>query len=69
MSSHSQVLDKKGEPGAGLYAAGEVAGFGRATRDPWGRVESPMAEWSRQQVTFPLSPAVEQLKRVRTFED
>lgn len=41
----------------------------RASRGPYGRIDSPMAEWSREQVSFPLRPAVEQLKRVRTFED
>ncbi len=41
----------------------------RASRDPYGKTSSPMAEWSKEQVGIPLRPAVEQLKQVRAFED
>ena len=47
----------------------DFADICRANRDPYGRTTSPMAEWSKEQVSFPLRPAVEQPKRVRTFED
>jgi hypothetical protein len=38
-------------------------------RAEWGRVESPLAEWSAAQTgNLPLHPAVEALRKVRAFE-
>lgn len=47
----------------------DFADICRVRRDAYGKTESPMADWSQEQVSFPLSPAVEQLKRVRAFEE
>ena len=41
----------------------------RARRNAHGKIGSPMAEWSKEQLESPLRPAVEQLKRVRSFEE
>lgn len=47
----------------------DFADICRVRRDAYGKTESPMADWSQEQVSFPLSPAVEQLKRVRAFDE
>ena len=41
----------------------------RARRNAHGKIDSPMAEWSKEQLESPLRPAAEQLKRVRNFEE
>jgi CRISPR/Cas system-associated exonuclease Cas4 (RecB family) len=41
----------------------------RTRQARFGKVVSPLAEWSEQHLNTGLSPAFEQLKRVRTFED
>jgi hypothetical protein len=41
----------------------------RARPARFGKVVSPLAEWSEQHLNLGLWPAFAQLKRVRTFED
>jgi ATP-dependent helicase/nuclease subunit B len=41
----------------------------RVSRDPFGKIHSPMAEWSKEHLGVGLSPAVQHLKAVRGFED
>ncbi len=40
----------------------------RARREDWGRVTSPLADWSCEHLNAGLDPALASLKRVRTFE-
>lgn len=40
----------------------------RARRGDWGRVTSPLADWSCEHLNAGLDPALASLKRVRTFE-
>lgn len=40
----------------------------RARQTTWG-VESPLADWSKEQLNLGLQPAFEHLKKVRTFEE
>jgi hypothetical protein len=41
----------------------------RVRRGEWGKVTSPLAEWSKEHLNAGLWPALTNLKRARTFED
>ena len=41
----------------------------RARRGPWGKVTSPLADWSSEHLNAGVWPALANLKRTRTFED
>ena len=47
----------------------DYAAVCRARDAGWGRVESPLAEWSQQQLNLSLHPAFARLRAVRKFEE
>jgi hypothetical protein len=41
----------------------------RARTSDWGKAESPMADWSQEQLALGVYPQFEHLRRTRRFED
>ncbi len=55
------------EPGDCTFC--DFAEICRVRRADFGKITSPLAEWSKEQANLGLWPAFEQLKRARTYED
>lgn len=47
----------------------DFAAVCRVRQGAFGKVDSPMADWSKEYLQMGLSPAFEHLRKVRTFED
>ena len=47
----------------------DFAAICRARESSFGKMESPMAEWSREHMATGLEPAFQHLKKVRGFEE
>ena len=47
----------------------DFAAICRSRRSEWGKVTSPLSEWSKEHVNTGLWPALAHLKRARTYED